>query len=271
MLSVRFDPPSVSLIGLSVSQRKGLSTHTRRLGRQIRYYISNRLISGGTDPRGWRLPAAALEQAVAHTIASHLLDLSRDHRICAEADLQQGDAVRDRVRYLSSQIAAGTPSLLAGLLAEGCMGKNCIVLRLQAKALAEALDLHPNAINPSALSIEAPFALRRRGVEGKIVVGERAQQPDRMLLRALSQAHAWVADLRGGKPLGEIAAATRHSESHIRTRAQLAYLAPAIQSAILEGRQPTDLNLERIIRKPVPLDWDAQVRLYGFAQNPRHP
>ena len=52
--------------------------------------------------------------------------------------------------------------------------------------------------------------------------------PDRTLLRALSQAHAWVADLRGGKPLGEIAAATQHSESYIRTRAQLAFLAPAI-------------------------------------------
>ncbi len=36
-------------------------THTRRHGRQIRYYVSNRLISGGTDPRGWRLPAVALE------------------------------------------------------------------------------------------------------------------------------------------------------------------------------------------------------------------
>lgn len=27
-------------------------THTRRHGRQIRYYVSNRLISGGTDPNG---------------------------------------------------------------------------------------------------------------------------------------------------------------------------------------------------------------------------
>nr|WP_256367835.1 MULTISPECIES: recombinase family protein [unclassified Ruegeria] len=36
-------------------------THTRRHGRQIRYYVSNRLVSGGTDPRGWRLPATALE------------------------------------------------------------------------------------------------------------------------------------------------------------------------------------------------------------------
>jgi site-specific DNA recombinase len=246
-------------------------THTRRHRRQIRYYVSNRLVSGGTDPQGWRLPAHALEQAAADVISRHLIAFSRDHRICAEADLQQGDAVKERVRRIADRLSDGTPDLLATLLVEGCIGKHRIVLSLEAKTLAEALDLHPDAIDPSALTIEAPFALRRRGVEGKIVVGDREPYPDRTLLRALSLAHAWVADLRGGKPLGEIAAATRHSESYIRTRAQLAFLAPAIQFAILEGRQPADLTLERIIRKPVPLEWDAQARLYGFEGGARHP
>mgnify|MGYP001221283538 CR=1 FL=1 len=246
-------------------------THTRRHGRQIRYYVSNRLISGGTDPRGWRLPGIALEQAAANAIARHLVALARDYRICAGADLQLANAVRDRVRHLADRLTSGTPGLLAGLLAEGCIGKHRIVLSLQAKTLGDALDLQPDIIDPAVLTIDAPFALRRRGVEGKIVVGDREPNPDRTLLRALSQAHAWVADLRGGKPLGEIAAATRHAESYIRTRAQLAFLAPAIQFAILDGRQPADLTLERIIRKPVPLDWDAQAKLYGFAQDPRHP
>lgn len=245
-------------------------THTLRHGRQIRYYVSNRLISGGTDPHGWRLPALALEQAVADVISRHLVTLARDHRICAEADLQQGDAVKNRIRHVAHRLADGTPDLLVALLAEGHIGKDRIVLRLQTKVLAEALALKPEAIDRFALTTEAPFALRRRGVEGKIIVGDRAPQPNRTLLRALSQAHAWVADLRVGKPLCEIAAATRHSESYIRTRSQLAYLAPTIQSAILEGRQPADLTLERIIRKPVPLDWDLQARLYGFEGGTRH-
>jgi hypothetical protein len=103
------------------------------------------------------------------------------------------------------------------------------------------------------------------------VVGDREPNPDRTLLRALAKAHDWVADLRKGKPLGDIAASTGHSESYIRTRAQLAYLAPTIQGAIFEGRQPADLTLERIIRKPVPLDWDMQARLYGFGRGARHP
>ncbi len=149
-------------------------------------------------------------------------------------------------------------------MATGRIEKTRMVLTLQAEGLAKALGIQPDEIDPAALSIEAPFALRRRGVEGRIVVGDREPQPDRTLLRALSRAHAWVADLRDGKPLSEIATATRHSESYIRTRAQLAFLSPEIQRDILEGRQPEDLTLEKIVRKPVPLDWDDQARLYGF-------
>ncbi len=113
--------------------------------------------------------------------------------------------------------------------------------------------------------------VRRRGIEGKIVVGDREPEPDQTLLRALARAHVWTADLRSGKPLSEIAAATSHSESYIRTRAQLAFLSPAIQKAIFAGRQPLDLTLERIVRKPIPLDWDTQAKLYGFDAGLGHP
>jgi hypothetical protein len=45
-----------------------------RRGKRHRYYVSRRLIaeSGGADVSGWRLPAAALEGAVAKLIADAL-------------------------------------------------------------------------------------------------------------------------------------------------------------------------------------------------------
>ncbi len=239
-------------------------THTRRHGRQIRYYVSNRLVTGGTDPRGWRLPAPALEQAVANAIAGRIRKLAHDHRICTRPDLQRDCAIQAKAQRLANRLSEGALNLLQTILGHGQITKNGIVLRLNADDLAEAFEMQPNEIDHSMLTIEAPFELRRRGVEGKIVIGDREPQPDPTLLRALSRAHVWAADLRNGRPLGEIAVATGHAESYIRTRSQLAFLSPAIQSAILEGRQPTDLTLERIIRKPVPLDWDAQARLYGF-------
>lgn len=246
-------------------------THTRRHGRQIRYYVSNRLISGGTDPRGWRLPASALEQAVANAIAGRIRKMAHDHRICTRPDLQRDGAIHAKARRLASRLSEGAPDLLQKILNDGQIEKHSIVLKLKVDGLADALGIQPDEIDHAVLAIEAPFELRRRGVEGKIIVGDHEPQPDRTLLRALSQAHAWTAELREGKPLNKIATATSHSESYIRTRSQLAFLSPEIQGAILEGRQPTDLTLERIIRKPMPLDWDAQAKAYGFEGGRRHP
>ena len=96
-------------------------------------------------------------------------------------------------------------------------------------------------------------------------------RPARLKSVSSDRAHIWTADLRRGKSLSDIAAATSHSESYVRTRAQLAFLAPKIQKAILVGSQPPELTLEKIIRKPIPLDWDMQARIYGFSQDLNHP
>lgn len=246
-------------------------THTQRHGRRLRYYVSNRLISGGTDPSGWRLPAAALEQAVADIIARHLSDLARGHLICAMPDVQIGDAVGTKACDLTQRLRKGAPGLLAKMIAQGQLAKGRIVLKLDPTELANELGLKPEEIDTSALQVQAPFELRRRGVEGKIVAGDREPEPDRTMLRALARAHTWTADLRHGKSLNDIATITSHSESYVRTRAQLAFLAPAIQKEILDGRHPPELTLEKIIRKPIPLDWDMQARIYGFRRDLNYP
>ena len=246
-------------------------THTQRHGRRLRYYVSNRLISGGTDPQGWRLPAQALEQAVAGIIARHIGTLANGHQLCALPDLAAGEATRKKALDLAWRLSKGEPDLLGPLVAEGSLAKGSIALSLDVEALALQLGLKPEDLDPLALQIRAPFELRRRGVEGKIVAGDHQPAPDRTLLRALARAHAWTTDLRKGTPLSDLATKTRHSDSFIRTRAQLAILSPAIQRAILDGRQPPELTLETIIRKPIPLDWDVQARIYGFSQHPNHP
>jgi hypothetical protein len=61
-----------------------------------------------------------------------------------------------------------------------------------------------------------------------------------------------------------IARRESRSEVFIRHRAQLAFLSPRIQAAIVEGSQPVDLTLERIVRTPLPLAWAAQEKVFGF-------
>lgn len=246
-------------------------SHARRDGRRIRYYVSNRLISGGTDPLAWRLPAIGLERAVAKLIADHLIKLGRSHRLLLTPDLPRASLLRAPLRNLADRLVQGDPMLLAKILAKGTLEAKRITLTLCPNVLSQAIAIEPDEIDPRAMTFEANFSLRRRGIEGKIVIGDPVPQPDGALLRALSKAHAWASDLRGGKPISEIASAAGYSEAYIRTRAQLAFLSPMIQNAILQGTHPPEFYLKKLLRTPIPLDWDQQARRYGFASKDAYP
>jgi hypothetical protein len=82
----------------------------------------------------------------------------------------------------------------------------------------------------------------------------------------LHDAHRWTELLKDGLSLRDVAKNEGKSQAYIRTRSQLAILSPMIQSAILNGTQPVDLNLQKIVQAQVPLDWDAQKALYCFAE-----
>jgi len=49
-----------------------------------------------------------------------------------------------------------------------------------------------------------------------------------------------------------------------RYLSRLAFLAPDIQTAILEGRQPHTLSLARLMESPIPPLWEDQRRVFGF-------
>lgn len=44
---------------------------------------------------------------------------------------------------------------------------------------------------------------------------------------------------------------------------QLAFLSPEIQRDILDGRQPPDVSLQRLMEADIPAGWLAQRRLFG--------
>jgi site-specific DNA recombinase len=98
----------------------------------------------------------------------------------------------------------------------------------------------------------------------RIVSGERTPVPDPTLLRALRNAHRWTEALTSGTPLGKLASSEGVSERYLARIVPLAGLSPRIQKGIIEGTQPVDLTLERLIRMTLPLAWDAQEKLLGI-------
>ncbi len=239
-------------------------TFSVKSGRQHRYYISNRLISGGPDPKAWRLPADKLESCIAGAIADHLEAAVRWHRILASPDLRDSSEVSPKALDLVRRIRSGDAHILSQLVSAGTIGPQSLSLDLNRIELANALDVQPADLADAFVNVTSKFQIRRRGVEAKIIVGERPKAPDTVLLRTLCDAHRWTEALRNGKPLGDIARAAGHHEVHIRTRSQLAFLSPRIQRAIVDGALSPEVTLQHLMTHTLPLHWADQERLCGF-------
>ena len=239
-------------------------THSLKDGKRYPYYVSNRLISGGPDPTGWRLPARKLEALVANAVADHIVQATTGHRLQATPDLRADPARLTAARDLVRSLRAREPDLLRKLLVSGTIAPREILLTLDPVILSDTLHLPVGDLSPDLLDLSTPVHLRRRGVEAKLVAGTVAPDPDPVLLNTLADAHRWIAALRSGTPLAGIANKAGHHDAFIRTRAPLAFLSPRIQIAIRDGTAPPELTLHRIVQRPIPLDWQEQERLYGI-------
>jgi hypothetical protein len=84
------------------------------------------------------------------------------------------------------------------------------------------------------------------------------------LVKALARAHSWAAKLLSGQAssIRAIARAERLTERYVARIIPLAFLAPDITEAILEGGQPHDLTLAKLCQR-LPLTWTQQRRTLG--------
>lgn len=66
--------------------------------------------------------------------------------------------------------------------------------------------------------------------------------------------------------LADLAAEQGYTRDYFAVLLRLSYLAPDITAAILDGRQPVQLNRQRLARAAnLPLEWQAQREMLGFA------
>jgi hypothetical protein len=120
-----------------------------------------------------------------------------------------------------------------------------------------------------------PLAIKRRHSSKLIVPAagttfvNTTSSFDLPLIRTLGKAFYWQRMIDSGEVANatELARRFRLEPGWVSEVLRMTRLAPDIIKAILEGRQPRHLNLHafRGRQVEVPLDWDAQRGLFGFA------
>jgi site-specific DNA recombinase len=115
-----------------------------------------------------------------------------------------------------------------------------------------------------------PVQLKRCGIETKLVASNgpvTLSHPEstKAIQKALKNALTWNQSLLNGKAstLTELAKKEKVAQRYICDLIKLAYLAPDVMEAIIEGEIPTGLTLDRL-KKGYSMDWYKQRQLLGI-------
>ena len=95
------------------------------------------------------------------------------------------------------------------------------------------------------------------------------RHPKSSLVKAIARAHGWYESVIQGKALN-MRSLARHAgltERYVGKVFGCAFLAPDIIESILEGRQPHDLNFEKLCQQ-IPLSWVEQRSQFGLPPAP---
>ena len=122
------------------------------------------------------------------------------------------------------------------------------------------------------LTVRVPLTLRKRGGRRQVVLpdggswGAPRQRFDNTMVKAIARAHRWRRLLESGQfaSVTELAEVEKINDSYLARVLRLTLLAPDIIEALLDGRQPSELQL-RILLKPFPEDWGRQRVCFRFA------
>ncbi len=117
------------------------------------------------------------------------------------------------------------------------------------------------------ITVRIPITLRHQGGRKQVVTpaGATPWAPartriDSTLVKAIVRAHRWRYMLESGDyaTVRDLAKAEVINESYLGRVLRLTLLAPKIIEAILEGKQPANLELDDLMQL-FPIEWDKQV------------
>ena len=248
-------------------------SHAVNHGRRYRYYVSPKEDGQGNKNTDlWRLPADQIETVVLDQVASFLED---EHRVVTGLGLDDlgPNGVTEVIRKARDE---------AGVL----RGGDRIARRARLLDLVDRIVLHQDKIEttfrsemlgrmpPSeaerpTIALVEPLRMKRRGVELKLIVdrADASRAPDGTLIKAIARAHTWWQMLHDGQAdsVRDLAQQVGNNERYVAWVLNLAFLSPKITAAILAGRQPADLTVERLLKRiRLPLDWTEQAKVLGF-------
>jgi site-specific DNA recombinase len=278
------------LVGLLYDDQGNRFTpsHAVKRGKRYRYYVSQAAIHHKANAIApTRMPAEEIEGLVCRRIQA--LFSSPEQLLQSIGVESDGAATSKLLITAGKQLAkiwqAKSPTelreFLNDVIARIIVHDTSLEAAIIQPALREALlddksgigkqgrPLEKRAKDVFKLTIDA--RVKRCGGEVRLLIPadsatESPARPVPSLIKAIARANPWSEKIIRGELTGlhSIAQLTGLDEHYAGRILNCSFLAPDIVEAILDGRQPADLTVQKLLRS-LPLAWSEQRKQLGFS------
>ena len=270
------DPSLLAGMIRDAAGRRMSPRNTRKGDLKYRYYVS--VDDAPTDPnapvRTTRVAAGEAEAAVTQGLIALFNNPAALVAMVVgdTANALMAQTVQQQASELSGALPTMAPSQLRQLLhaidLKVVIDGQTMAASLGRAQFAERLGIACIVEDHNRrCDLQVPQLLNRCGIETRLAImpsGSGApEHRDGNLVTLIVKAHQARDHLMGlGSPSSSIATM---GQQHLSRMARLAFLAPDIIKAILEGRQPKALTARSLLRlSELPLAWNDQRKLLGF-------
>ena len=226
-------------------------THATKAGVRYRYYVSAPVLHGNAKTASAgsisRVPAAEVEDAILTALKHHLAE-------------QQNGSATNATRVEDHRA-------IAQLVAAIIVHNDKLVVRLNPDSPDEASN--NSADRSIIIPWQKPPTKRRRQI---LLPGNKSRSEVRpqhferraLLVSAIARGRQWLDDVVSGRmtTVAELCAREKCSVRQVNMTISLAFLAPNLVKAAIEGRLPRGIGIERL--RDLPSEWTRQFEVLGL-------
>ena len=226
-------------------------THATKAGIRYRYYVSLPLLHGESKSASVgsvsRISAAGIEDSILKALNEHLV------------------AQKEKPSSGSAQV--GDRKFVLEHVARIDVNTDCPTVRFRSEDGEEMVD----AATGLSLSIpwQTPSSKKSRQILVPHGVAPNEVRPTRIerrarLVNAIARGRRWLNEIESGSvtDVQQIAARQKCSVRQVNMTISLAFLAPDLVTAAVEGRLPRGLGVERL--RDAPAEWHQQFEAFGL-------
>jgi hypothetical protein len=223
-----------------------VAVHANKGKLRYRYYVTHSA-HHGAQAGGMRIPAREIEALVTTRVAAMFEDpLALAHRARLSVSPNQIATLLDRGEALSVTLKGSNKREVGEIITQVRVEADHVEIDVAAAGIAQLLGINPPD-NEHTITLTEHMRLTRTGRVVRLVgsngAGVTASTPDAKLVALVVKARRWWGELAGGALRVEALAAREGvSPSYMSRVVRLAFLAPAVVEAILDGRVRADVT-----------------------------